>query len=148
MKPLRSILLYSTILVLAIALTLVSLGFVRPAKCQRFCDLPRQMHCPSGACRNGEQRAGLPFPVLVDDSGGGSPTTGWGVLDPEDVPNPVTFLFNVIFYSVLLTFVWPIIKKVQRREPQVERMEIVLPLVVVLLGLLGGLAAYWPYLAR
>lgn len=133
---------------LAIGLTVASLGFVRPVNCQRFCDTSKQIPCSPGACRNGEQRAGLPLPVLVDSSGGESPLSGWGNLGPEDVPNPVTFIFDVFFYGVLLTFAGYIITILRRREKQVERIKIVLPLAVVLLGLLGGLASYWPYLTR
>jgi hypothetical protein len=133
---------------LAIGLTVASLGFVRPVNCQHFCDAPRGIPCPSGACRNGEQRAGLPMPVLVDSSGGESPTSGWGVLGPEDVPNPVTFSFDVFFYGVLLTFAGYLITILRRREKPEDRLTIVLPLAGVLLGLLGGLASYWPYLTR
>jgi hypothetical protein len=133
---------------LAIGLTVASLGFVRPVNCQRFCDAPRGIPCAPGACRNGEQRAGLPLPVLVDSSGGESPLSGWGKLGPEDVPNPVTFIFDVFFYGVLLTFAGYLITITRRREKPVERITIILPLAVVLLGLLGGLASYWPYLTR
>jgi hypothetical protein len=148
MKTLKAILLYGALLVLATALTLVSLRFVRPVHCQRFCDAPDQIPCPPGACRNGEQRAGLPLPVLVDNSGGESPIAGWGRLGPEDLPNPVAFIFDVFFYGVLLAFAGYIIMILRRREQKVGHMVIVLPLTVVLLGLLCGLAAYWPYLAR
>ena len=133
---------------LAIGLTVASPGFVRPVNCERFCDAPRGIPCAPGACRNGEQRAGLPLPVLVDSSGGELPISGWGVLGPEDVPNPVTFIFDVFFYGVLLTFAGYIITITRRREKLEDRLAIVLPLAVVLLGLLGGLASYWPYLTR
>lgn len=148
MRPLKAILLFSAFLVLATGLTVASLGFVRPVNCQRFCDASRQTPCPPGACRNGEQRAGLPLPVFIDNSGGSSPISGWGILGPEDLPNPVTFILDVFFYAVLLTFVGYIITIVHRKESQVELLAIVLPLAVVLLGLLGGLVAYWPFLNR
>jgi hypothetical protein len=148
MKILKAILMYGAILVLASGLTIASLGFVRPANCQRFCDAPDQIPCPPGACRNGEQRAGLPLPVLVDSSGGESPISGWGILGPEDVLNPVTFIFDVFFYGVLLAFAGYIITILWRKEKHVGHMVIVLPLAVVVLGLLCGLASYWPYLAR
>lgn len=148
MKPLTVVLLGSATLVLATGLTIGSLGFVRPVNCQRFCDAPQQIPCLPGACRNGEQRAGLPMPVLVDDSGGSSPTGGWGKLGPEDLPNLVTFIFDVLFYGVLLASVGYLITLIRRKEQEVERVAIFLPLVVVILGLLGGLASYWPYLAR
>lgn len=133
---------------LATGLTFASLGFVRPVNCQHFCDMPRGKPCAPGTCRNGEQRAGLPLPVLVDSSGGESPLSGWGKLSPEDVSNPVTFILDVFFYGVLLTSAGYLITIIRHREKPVERLMIVLPLAVALLGLLGGLAAYWPYLTR
>ena len=87
----------------AIGLTIVSLAYIRPRDCSRLCEPSSPLLC--GACEIGEQKAGWPLPVFVDMPGGGSPTSGWGKLGWEDMPNPVTFILDALFYSVLL---WPI----------------------------------------
>jgi hypothetical protein len=148
MKSMKAIILYGSIIVLAVGCTVASFGFVRPVDCHSYCNASDQTPCPPGACRDGEQRAGLPFPVLVDNAGGSSPTSGWGILGPEDLPNPITFVLDVFFYSVLLRFVVYLISIVRGKEPEVEHLAIILPLVVLLLGVLGGLALYGPYLTK
>ncbi len=148
MKPSQETILYGGIIVLAIGLTLVSLGFVWPVDCQRFCDAPDQAACPSGSCRPGDQRAGLPLPVVVDNPGGSSPTSGWGILGPEDLPNPATFGFDVIFYSALLWVIWYAAQIIRGRERPVDLVALLLPLPVVAMGLVVGLFLYWPVLIR
>jgi len=147
MKPTKAIILYGVIVLLAIGFTVVSLGFIRPVDCHRWCDAPEQASCPNGSCRPGEQRAGLPLPVLIDDPGGGSPTSGWGILGPEDLSNPVTFVLDVLFYGVLLRLFWYVIQIIRKDQP-LELLAIVLSLAVVLTGLLLGLLLYWPFLTR
>jgi hypothetical protein len=116
MKQSGSFILYGVIILLAIGLTLASLRYVRPLDCQRFCDLPEQVPCPSGSCRAGEQRAGFPLPLVIDSGAGSSPTSGWGKLGPEDLPNPVTPVLDVLFYSVLLWLLWKIIRVLLGKE--------------------------------
>ena len=148
MKALNSVFLYGIIVLLATGLSLLSLRFVRPADCQRVCDAPEQAPCPSGACRAGEQRAGLPLPVLVDDPGGSSPTGGWGKLGAEDIPNPLTFFLDILFYSVLLWLAWSIIQVVRGKERPPE-LKVILPTLAVLLAyLLVGFILYRPFLRR
>lgn len=148
MKRSKAIILYGAILCLAIGLTVASLAFVRPVNCQRLCGDLDPTPCPSGACRFGEQRAGLPMPVLVDAPGGGSPTNGWGILGPEDLPNPLTFVFDVLFYGVFLWLVRHITRVVRGKEPSVNILAAALSAAVVLTGLVLGGLAYWPFLAR
>jgi hypothetical protein len=148
MKPSKATILYSGIIVLAVGLALVSLEFVRPVDCQRFCDAPEQTPCPSGACRPGEQRAGLPLPVLVDDPGGGSPTGGWGILGPEDLPNPMTFGLDVLFYGALLWLMWNTIQVIRGKKRPLEFIAVMLPLALVLACLLLGFLLYRPFLTR
>jgi hypothetical protein len=64
-------------------LTVLSLRFMRPLDCLQVCDDSEGVPCTTGVCRVGEQRAGLPLPIQVDDPGGGSPTGVWGILGPE-----------------------------------------------------------------
>jgi hypothetical protein len=116
MKSLNSYISFSLIILLAIGLTISSLRYVRPKNCQQFCDLPEHLTCPSGFCRSGEQRAGFPLPIIIDNGAGSSPTSGWGKLGPEDLPNPVTPALDVIFYSVLLWLPWKIIRILVRKE--------------------------------
>lgn len=104
MKTLASVRSVVFVFLLAAILTLVSLAYVRPANCQRICDDPIQAPCPPGSCRIGEQRAGFPFPVLID-KGGGSPTTGWGRVGAEDYPPDIFGLFaNITVYILLVAF--------------------------------------------
>jgi len=148
MKSSNSILLYGVIILLATGLSLLSLRFVRPADCQRLCDAPAESPCPSGACRAGEQRAGFPLPVLVDDPGGGSPTSGWGILGPEDLPNPMTFFINILFYSVLLLSAWTMIQVVRGKEQLPKHTAILSALALLLAILLAGFFLYRPFLNR
>ncbi len=144
----KKIIFYGSIVVLGIGCTLASLRFVRPVVCRSYCDTSDHAPCPPGACRNGEQRAGLPFPVLIDNAGGSSPTSGWGILGPEDLPNPFTFVLDVFFYGVLLRFLVSLIPIVRGGKPEAERGVIVPSLIILLLGILGGMVLYWPYLTR
>jgi hypothetical protein len=116
MKPLKTSLPYILITLLAIGLTIASLKYVQPANCLQLCDLPAQADCPVGSCRLGEQTAGFPLPMIIDSGAGSSPTSGWGKLGPEDLPNPLTPLLNVLFYGILLWLIWKLIRWLFRRE--------------------------------
>jgi len=135
------------IILLATCLTLLSQNFVRPAHCQTLCGEPEGAACPAGACRAFEQRAGLPLPFRVDDPGGGSPTSGWGILGPEDLPNPLFFLVDVGFYSLLLWLIRYLVLVNQGKTP-VELLAIVLPSVLELAILIAGFVLYQPFLSR
>ena len=147
MQTIHAKLAAAVIVLLAIGLTLLSRNFVRPVNCQSLCSAPEGTACPAGACRFYEQRAGLPLPYLVDAPGGGSPTSGWGILGEEDMPNPLTFLLDVSFYSLLL---WLIryVRRVGRGKVNAELLAIVLPLGLLLAFLLAGYYFYQPFLAR
>jgi hypothetical protein len=147
-KSLKAVFLYGTIIAIAVGFTIVSLRFVRPAVCQSYCEAPKSIPCPPGACRDGDQRAGLPLPVLIDNAGGSSPTTGWGILGPEDLPNPVTFVVDVFFYSVLLRMVWYLLSIFRHNEQGMTLRVILLPSIVLLVGVLVGFAVYWPVLTK
>lgn len=135
MKPSNPYILFGVITLLAIGLTVASLRYVRPLNCQRFCDLPEQMPCPSGSCRAGEQRAGFPLPLIIDSGAGSSPTSGWGKLGPEDLPNPVTPVLDVAFYSVLLLILWKIVRVLSGKE-KLRALVVVVPLLVLALACL------------
>jgi hypothetical protein len=108
--------LMSASVLLAISITIASLSYVRPLNCQRFCADPESVPCPPGACRNGEQRSGFPLPVFIDNGGGSSPTGGWGKLGPEDLPNPLAFIIDVLFYSALFWLAWRLIANIGGKE--------------------------------
>src|SRR6476620_3349817 len=81
-------------LFLAIGLTVLSFRYVQPKDCYRVCGVEEGMSCLPGGCRFGEQKAGWPIPVFVDAPGGGSPTGGWGLLGPEDLPLVVPMILD------------------------------------------------------
>jgi hypothetical protein len=116
MKAYKTYLPLGLILLLSIGLTIASIKYIQPANCLGLCDLPTQVDCPSGSCRLGEQRAGFPLPMIIDSGAGSSPTTGWGRLGPEDLPNPFTPLLNVLFYGILLWLIRKLIRWLFRRE--------------------------------
>ncbi len=144
-KP--SILWYGLVAVLAAGLALVSQNFIRPLDCRTLCDAPENAPCPTGACRAYEQRAGLPLPYRIDDPGGGSPTGGWGILGPEDLPNPLTFLLDVLFYGLALWLVGYVLQ-VRRGKIAQEWLAVLLPLGLILALLAGGYLLYRPVLGR
>jgi hypothetical protein len=88
--------------VLAFGLTVLSFLYVQPKDCYRHCWVEEGMTCPTGGCLWGEQKAGWPIPAFVDDPGGGSPTGGWGLLGPEDLPLAMPMILDVLFYSILV----------------------------------------------
>jgi len=90
--------------VLTLGLTVLSFWYVQPLDCYRFCGPLDGTPCPAGACRFGEQKAGWPFPAFVDAPSGGSPTGGWGMIGPEDIPIPGPLILDVLFYGLLLWF--------------------------------------------
>jgi len=92
----------------AIGLTVTSLQYVQPKNCYNFCDAERT--CPKGFCYFGDQKAGWPLPIIIDSGGGGSPTTGWGVVGNEDFPHPLWLIVDVLFYSIL---VWLVLYVIQ-----------------------------------
>ncbi len=123
------------IIVLAISLTLLSLTYVRPSNCQQLCAEPEYAPCPSGACRFGEQRAGFPLPIVVDAPGGGSPTSGWGKLGAEDMPDPLFFLMDAAFYAALIWIVWFAAQRIRERKKVTRQTLIPLaaPLAILLI---------------
>ncbi len=116
MKPSHNIILFGVILLLAAGLTIFSLRYVRPSSCQELCDLPEPSPCPSGACREGQQRAGFPLPIVIDSGAGSSPTGGWGKLGPEDLPNPLTPVLDAGFYAALLWILWKVLRVLLGKE--------------------------------
>ncbi len=69
-------------------------------------------------------------------------------MGPEDLPNPVTPVLDVLFYSSLLWFMWYVIRVIRGKEQPVELVAIVLPLALVLACLLLGFLLYRPFLTR
>ena len=113
---------------LAIGLTILSFRYIQPADCFRLCGASDGTPCPPGACRFGEQKAGWPFPVFVDAPGGGSPTGGWGMIGPEDIPIPGPLILDVLFYSMLLWLTFYIIQRVRRQAFPLKFIMAMLPL--------------------
>ncbi len=138
---------YALLTLLAIGLTLLSQNFVRPVDCRSLCDAPENTPCPAGACRFFEQRAGLPLPFQVDSPGGGSPTNSWGILGPEDLPDPLVFVLDVLFYGLVLRLAGYVIQA-RRGKAALKWVGIVLPLVLILSLLAAGYLLYRPVLGR
>ncbi len=142
-----SILWLGLITVLAIGLTLLSQSFVRPVDCRSLCSEPENAPCPAGSCRAYEQRAGLPIPYRIDDPGSGSPTSGWGVLGPEDLPNPLIFLLDAFFYFLVLWLAGYAIQ-VLRRQAAMDWLPILLSMAFIFIILIAGYLVYSPILSR
>ena len=95
---------------LTIGLTFLSFQYIQPKDCYRTCLSLSGESCLTGGCRTGEQKAGWPLPVFVDNPGGGSPTSGWGLLGYEDPPLYKPLIADVLFYSLL---VWLLLYGIQ-----------------------------------
>lgn len=121
---------------LAIGLTVVSFRYVQPKDCYRFCDASEGIPCPSGTCTFGEQKAGWPLPAFVDAPGGGSPTGGWGLLEPEDLPLGVPMILDVLFYSILLWLALYIIGLAQGQTLDPKLIVVTLPMNALLAAFL------------
>lgn len=133
--------------VLALGLTILSFRYVQPVDCYRFCGSLDGTTCHPGACHFGEQKAGWPFPVFVDAPGGGSPTGGWGMIGPEDIPIPGPLLLDVLFYSTLFWIAFYIIQRVRRQAFPLKFIVAMLPLNLVLAASLWFFYAIFGYYA-
>ena len=123
-------------LLLTLGLAVLSFRYVQPKDCYRLCGAEEGMPCLPGGCRFGEQKAGWPIPVFVDDPGGGSPTDGWGLLGPEDPPLVMPLLLTVLFYSILVWLVIFIIGLIQGQKLDPKLILLALPMNVLLAAFL------------
>jgi hypothetical protein len=128
--------------ILAVVMTFASLLYIQPGNCQTMCIEPEGAPCPTGACREGEQKAGFPLPVLQDQGTGGSPTSGWGVLGSEDLPNPLYFLLDVVFYGLLFWLAWQVIQVIRFRKKSAAFLKVLPAVLLVFAFLLIGLKEY------
>lgn len=119
-------------LLLAIGLTVLSFRYVEPKDCYRLCGAEEGMPCPAGGCRFGEQKAGWPIPAFVDAPGGGSPTGGWGLLGPEDLPLGMPMILDVLFYSILIWLAVYIIGLIQGQMLDPKLILLALPINALL----------------
>ena len=117
---------------LAVGLTVLSFRYVQPKDCYRSCAATEGIPCPTGGCQIGEQKAGWPLPVFVDDPGGGSPTGGWGLLGPEDPPLFVPLLLDILFYSSIVWLASYLIQLIGLRTLPLKWIVTLLPLNVFL----------------
>lgn len=108
---------------LAIGLTVISFQYVQPKNCYYFCDVSYGLPCTKGSCAFGDQKAGWPIPAFVDAPGGGSPTGGWGLLGPEDLPLGIPMIQDVLFYSILI---WIVLYVIQFFSHQVLSLKLIL----------------------
>lgn len=90
------------IVMIATGITFASLSYVQP-QCEKWC--PHEP-CKAGTCKEGEQKAGFPLPIIRDQGGkvGSSPTSGYGKIGFWDyfVPDIGALSLNILFYTVLL----------------------------------------------
>jgi hypothetical protein len=128
-------------LLLTIGFTVLSFRYVQPKDCYSFCG-GEQLPCPTGSCRFGEQKAGWPFTVFVDNPGGGSPTGGWGLLGPEDPPLVMPMLLTVLFYSMLVWLVIFTIGLIRNQMLDPKLILLALPMNVLLAAVLWGYGWY------
>ena len=94
------------------------------------------MTCPTGSCRFGEQKAGWPILAFVDAPGGGSPTGGWGLLGPEDLPLGMPMILDVLFYSILVWLAAYIIGLTQGQKLDPKLILMALPMNALLAAFL------------
>jgi len=128
---------------LAVVLTVLSFRYIQPKDCYRSCGGLEGMPCLTGGCHFGEQKAGWPLPAFVDAPGGGSPTSGWGLLGPEDPPDFVPLLLDVLFYSLIVWLASYIIHFVRRRALPLRLIITILPFNVFLVIFLY--IFYWSF---
>lgn len=99
------------ILMTGICLTLVSLFYLQPRTCNRFC---LEEPCALNTCKPGQQTAGFPFPFVHDDPSqvGSSPISAWGRIDIQDFlfPDIKAFCFNVLFYSTVVLIIFVLVR--------------------------------------
>jgi len=117
---------------LAIGLTVISFQYVQPKNCYNFCDPSYVIPCTKGSCYFGDQKAGWPIPVIVDSGGGGSPTTGWGLVGNEDFPHPLWLIADVLFYSILVWLVLYVIQFFRHQAFSLKLFLVSLPISVFL----------------
>lgn len=120
---------------LAVVLTILSFRYVEPKNCYRPCGESLEGRpCPTGGCPVGAQKAGWPLPAIVDSPGGGSPTSGWGLIGPEDPPLFVPLLLDILFYSLTLWLVTGIFQLSRKRTLPVKSLVLSVPLSILLTG--------------
>jgi hypothetical protein len=68
----------------------------------------------------------------------GSPLGGWVKLGPEHVPNPVTFILDILFFRVLIRLIWQVIRIVLGKEKPRRLSAMSPPLVLVLVIAIAG----------
>jgi hypothetical protein len=114
---------------LAVVLTILSFQYIEPKNCYRTCGESLEgKPCSTGGCPIGKQKAGWPLPAFIDAPGGGSPTGGWGLLGPEDIPSFLPLILDVLFYSVLLWLTFSIVQLVRRQAVPLRLILTSLPL--------------------
>jgi hypothetical protein len=64
--------------------------------------------------------------------GGGSPTSGWGLLGPEDLPSFMPMILDVLFYSSLLWLALGIVQLARRQAVPLRLAMTTMPLNVFL----------------
>jgi hypothetical protein len=142
LKTIPPVLWYGVLLLLAVGVTVLSSSFVRPLDCRGLCDPSDGTPCPAGLCAPGEQKAGLPMPFLVDSGVGSSPTNGWGILGPEDLPNPMIFLLDVLFFGLVFWLGYTLVRYGLGLERTLDRLAVGLALALVAAGVVGGILLY------
>ncbi|HVP22241.1 MAG TPA: hypothetical protein VMS73_10315 [Anaerolineaceae bacterium] len=141
MKAISPILIYAILVVFAVTATILSSRYVNPPDCRGLCDPSSGQPCPAGTCLAGQQKAGLPMPYLVDDPGGSSPTSGWGILGPEDLPNPLFFLLDVLFFGQILWLGYILVVSL-RRQSRPDLLLVGVALAVIIVGVVSGILLY------
>ena len=63
------------------------------------------------------------------------------------MPNPLTFVLDVLFYSALLWLLWYGVQVIRGKE-LLELIPVMVPLAVILACLIAGFVLYRPALGR
>jgi hypothetical protein len=80
--------------------------------------------------------------VVIDNGAGSSPTSGWGKLGPEDLPNPLTPLLDIVFYCVLIWIFWKAIRVLLGKEKPRGFLAVAPLFVIILAFIVVGYLSY------
>ncbi len=80
--------------------------------------------------------------MVIDNGAGSSPTSGWGKLGPEDLPNPLTPVLDVMFYYVLIWIFWKAIRVLLGKDKPREFLAVAPLFLIIVAFIVVGYLSY------